>query len=826
MNFFRLRLVAALLVGIVLISVASTYFDVLAHKHTLRTDLERRTQWYGAGLQPQIEQQMILGPVEALPRVLRRLRQYPDQPSLAVYDTQGQLLASTGDILPLQSLPPNFLKRPLTAGKEESAFVRVPEDREAAPSTADKSAPSGSAGTISAATNPAPSGSPVSRSTPRLWFEDAIPLHDGQVTIGALVMLADADYIGIDGAQVWRRSFLRIAAMVVLVVVVTLLMVRWFLLQPVKRAAEWLRRLRQGDAEVGDGAKEFGYLLPLANEMTSLAENLTRARAAAEAEARLREAAEHVWTADRLAVHVRERLGGGKLFVVSNREPYIHVRRGAETECIVPPSGMVTAIEPVLQACDGTWIAHGSGSEDANFVDANDRLRVPPDEPRYTLRRVWLSDEEVAGHYDGFSNEGLWPLCHIAHTRPIFRASDWSWYQRVNEKFAQVLIEEMSETEHPVIFVQDYHFALLPRLIKKARPDARVAIFWHVPWPNAESFGICPWQAELVDGLLGADVIGFHIQSHCNNFLETVDRVLEARTDWEHFSIRRNGHLSTVRPFPISVAWDEHPADEGGYKGDRPGSNGRPAIVAGTLFDTKQNAGGSELADGKLHRELGIEGKQLLLGVDRMDYTKGIVERLLAVEFLLEEHPWYLEKIVFVQIAAPSRATIPSYIALRSQVQETVERINRRFQTSGWKPVILIERQCSHQEVRRYYQAADICMVTSLHDGMNLVAKEYLAARKDVDGVLILSRFTGAAQELRDALLVNPYDVEQVGEAIRTGLEMSIGERRLRMERMRHQVKEHNVYRWASNVLTDLCAVRLEDEGLTYDSHQPRKKLA
>ncbi len=193
---------------------------------------------------------------------------------------------------------------------------------------------------------------------------------------------------------------------------------------------------------------------------------------------------------------------------------------------------------------------------------------------------------------------------------------------------------------------------------------------------------------------------------------------------------------------------------------------------------------------------------------------------------VLEEHPWYLEKIVFVQIAAPSRATIPSYIALRSQVQETVERINRRFQTSGWKPVILIERQCSHQEVRRYYQAADICMVTSLHDGMNLVAKEYLAARKDVDGVLILSRFTGAAQELRDALLVNPYDVEQVGEAIRTGLEMSIGERRLRMERMRHQVKEHNVYRWASNVLTDLCAVRLEDEGLTYDSHQPRKKLA
>jgi len=492
----------------------------------------------------------------------------------------------------------------------------------------------------------------------------------------------------------------------------------------------------------------------------------------------------------------------------------------------VPPSGLVTALEPVLQACDGTWIAHGSGSEDAAFVDANDKLRVPPDEPRYTLRRVWLSEEEVAGHYNGFSNEGLWPLCHIAHTRPLFRSSDWEYYQRVNEKFAEVLIEEMREVEHPVVFVQDYHFALLPRLIKNARPDSRVAIFWHVPWPNAETFGICPWQAELVDGVLGADVIGFHTQSHCNNFLETVDRVLEARTDWEHFSIRRNGHLSAVRPFPISVAWDEHPADEGGYRGERPGAIGRPAIVKGTLFEETEEFSAVEGGDGKLHRELGIEGKQLLLGVDRMDYTKGIVERLLAVEYLLEEHPWYLEKIVFVQIAAPSRSTIPSYIMLRTQVQEAVERINRRFQTSGWKPVILIERQCSHEEVNRFYRAANICMVTSLHDGMNLVAKEYLAARKDGDGVLILSRFTGAAQELRDALLVNPYDVVQVGEAIRAGLEMSLGERRLRMERMRHQVKEHNVYRWAANVLTDLCAVRLEDEILAYDAHQPRRKLA
>ena len=802
MHFFRLRLVAALLAGITLISVGSTYFDVLAHKHTLRSDLARRTQWFGAGLQPLIEQQLMMGPHEDLPRVLQNLRQYPDQPSLAVYDTSGTLLASTGDISPLRNVPISLLKRPLTAGKESSAFVKVAEEQRR----------SGSA--------PVQSSDSV-----RLWYEDAIPLHDGQRTVGALVMVSDADYIRLEGVDVWRRSFLRIVAMVILVVVVTLVMVRWFLVQPVTRAAEWLRRLRQGDAKVGDGAKEFGYLLPLANEVTSLAENLTRARAAAEAEARLRDAAEHVWTADRLAVHVRERLGNGKLFVVSNREPYMHVRRGGETECVVPPSGLVTAIEPVLHACDGTWIAHGSGSEDAAFVDAHDRLRVPPDEPRYTLRRVWLSPEEEAGYYEGFSNEGLWPLCHIAHTRPIFRASDWECYQRVNAKFAEVLIEEMRDTEHPVVFVQDYHFALLPRMIKEARPDARVAIFWHIPWPNAEAFGICPWQAELVDGLLGADILGFHIQSHCNNFLETVDRVLEARTDWEQFSIRRRGHLSLVRPFPISVAWDEHTAETSTYRGERPGFSSVPDLVEDSSGMDIGDQDAVEIMHGPLHRELGIEGQHLLLGVDRMDYTKGIVERLLAVEYLLEEHPWYLEKIAFVQIAAPSRTHIPSYVGLRNQVAETVDRINRKFETSRWKPVILIERQCSHQEVGRYYRAAEVCLVTSLHDGMNLVAKEYLAARKDCDGVLILSRFTGAAQELRDALLVNPYDVEQVGGAIRTALEMSDGERRLRMERMRHQVKEHNVYRWASNVLTDVCAVRLEDEASKYASDQTHLKL-
>jgi trehalose 6-phosphate synthase len=521
-----------------------------------------------------------------------------------------------------------------------------------------------------------------------------------------------------------------------------------------------------------------------------MAESLMGARAAAAAEARLRDAGENLWTAERLAVHMRDRNGSSRIFVVSNREPYMHVRKGRETECVVPPSGLVTAIEPVLRACDGVWVAHGSGNADALTVDSSDRLRVPPQDPRYTLRRVWLSNHEEEAYYDGFANEGLWPLCHIAHTRPTFRASDWQCYREVNEKFAAAVLEEMEGSAEPVVFVQDFHLALVPRLVKAARPDARVAIFWHIPWPNTEAFGICPWQAELLDGLLGADLIGFHIPLHCNNFLSTVDRVLESRTDREHMTARRNGHTTTVRPYPVSVALD-------GSKPDRVKEDfGRPSI---------------SYSRDALLQEHGVRCEILLLGVDRMDYTKGIVERMLAVEQLLEDHPFYRERVTLVQIAAPSRTRIPSYVELKFRVEEAAERINVRYETAHWRPIVLIEKQCNHEEVDRWYRAADLCLVTSLHDGMNLVAKEYVAARDDEDGVLVLSKFTGAAVELRDALMVNPYDKEGVADAIHQGLEMERGERRMRMERMRRHVMEHNIYRWAARVLGDLRELRLEN---------------
>jgi len=445
----------------------------------------------------------------------------------------------------------------------------------------------------------------------------------------------------------------------------------------------------------------------------------------------------------------------------------------------------------VVCACDGVWVAGGSGNADKQTVDRFDRLRVPPDDPRYTLRRVWLTQEEEQKFYEGFANEGLWPLCHIAHTRPTFRAGDWECYQRVNQHFANALLEEMKGSEDPIVFVQDFHFALLPRIIKKARPDARVAIFWHIPWPNPEAFGICPWQSELIDGILGADLIGFHIPAHCHNFLGTVDQSVEARTDLAHQTVRRLGHTTTVRPYPVSVA----------FEGVSNFGSARRNVDSMASRATDRE---------KLLSEAGVRAEKIAIGVDRLDYTKGIVERLIAVEQLLEKHPFYLEKFTLVQIAAPSRTRIPAYAELSKRVEETVERINRRYQTMRWQPILLIQRQCNHQEVGRWYRAADVCLVTSLHDGMNLVAKEFVAARDDEDGVLVLSKFTGAAVELHDALIVNPYDTDSVGEAIYQGIEMKYDDRRIRMKRMRAQVMEHNIYLWAANVLGDLRELRID----------------
>jgi trehalose 6-phosphate synthase len=616
----------------------------------------------------------------------------------------------------------------------------------------------------------------------------ALPLRDGATLLGVLAVFHDASYIEYQTLALWRRALLGVAIQTALIVGITLLTIRWGLGRPLRRMTQWLREQRimasAGRVTPAEAPPEqtFGEFEPLTREVTHLASSLMAARAAAEEEARLRESAESNWTADRLRVFVQSKLDGDRLLVVSNREPYEHVKGQSGIQCVVPASGLVTALEPVLRACDGTWIAQATGSADRETADESGRLRVPPDHSQYTLRRVWLSEEEEKGFYLGFANEGLWPLCHIAHTRPAFRAEDWEQYRAVNQKFAAALLEEIEREEHPVVLVQDYHFALLPRLIKERRRDARVAIFWHIPWPNPEAFAICPWQRELLNGLLGADLIGFHIQAHCNNFLETTDRTLESRVDWERFAVSRGGQLTLVRPIPISVAL-ENP-------------------------ETPVRNPDEHLQRVDLLAKLGVRASFMGVGVDRIDYTKGIPERLRGVERFLEGSPAYKEEFTFVQIGSPSRTQIPRYHNLMDEVVQEAERINKRFQTSDWKPIVLLTRQHSHEEILPYYRAADVCLVTSLHDGMNLVAKEFIAARRDDQGVLILSRFTGASHELADALVVNPYDTEELANSIRRALEMSPEEKRIRMQRMRATVRERNIYRWAGSLIGELCQIR------------------
>ena len=485
-----------------------------------------------------------------------------------------------------------------------------------------------------------------------------------------------------------------------------------------------------------------------------------------------RETAE--WSRDRLVSLLTERLSGVRVVVVANREPYIHNNVNGQLSWIRPASGLVTALDPIMRATGGVWIAHGGGSGDHETADERGRLAVPPNKPKYTLRRVWLTKEEEEGYYYGFANRALWPLCHIAYTRPVFNASDWEQYARVNAKFAEAVLDEIGDSP-AIVLVQDYHFALLPRLVKKRRPDAIISHFWHIPWPHREAFRICPWQTEILDGLLGSDLLGFHVQLHCNNFLETVDRLIESRVDYERFSVTRASHETKVRPFPISI----------------------------DMEGISQN--GLARSDVRAFRQsLGLRDEwAVALGVDRMDYTKGIPERLRAVDRFLERYPEWLNRFVFLQMGAPSRVEIREYRELNDEVDALASHINDKYGTAEWKPVCMARAHHGVEDIFAAYRAANVCVVSSLHDGMNLVAKEFVAARDDRKGVLILSPFTGAAREMPEALLVNPYATDAFADALNTALTMSPDEQQRRMQRMRAQVTEHNVFRWAGLLLTE-----------------------
>ncbi len=752
-----LKIVLPLIVSVSAVSLLFAAYQVRTEKRILRNDLSRRAEILGESLQESVEPLLERAPERSLQRLVDRFGQREHLKGVAVYNAAGTALAITSSLSPIFRMRPSVATRAAQADKGAGEFLSAEQ-------------------------------------TILLNKEDAVPIHiyalplhrDDEV-VGTLALFHDTSYIDKQVSRTLRDSLLNAFVQTVLITGLALILVRWTFTGPLTRTASWLRTLRTGQPHGPPNVPQGEIFDELHQEVTHLARDLNTARAAAEEEARLRDSNASLWTAERLRVSVRNKLQEKPLYVVSNREPYMHVfnEKDKSVNVIIPASGVVTALEPVLLACNGTWIANGSGNADREAVDAQDHLRVPPDRPSYTLRRVWLSDEEDRGYYEGFSNEGLWPLCHIAHTRPVFRPNDWLQYQKINRRFADAVLHEMAGTESPILLAQDYHFALLPRMVKEARPDARVAIFWHIPWPNPEVFGICPWQRELVDGLLGADLIGFHIQSHCNNFLETVDRAVEALTEWDRFAVNRQGHVTRVRPYPISVAFPE---------------NSRRVNQA-------RSAGAERAA---LCAEMGIEASLLGVGVDRVDYTKGILERFRGIERFLELNPAYQQRFTFAQIGAPSRTDIERYKNFLDEVGAEAERINARFQSSRWKPIVFLKKHHSHEEIARFYHAASFCMVTSLHDGMNLVAKEYAASRDDERGVLILSTFAGAAHELSDALLVNPYDISQLADAIHRALEMPEEEQGARMRRMRQTVREHNVYRWAAHLLSDLTEIRIE----------------
>ncbi len=486
------------------------------------------------------------------------------------------------------------------------------------------------------------------------------------------------------------------------------------------------------------------------------------------------------WDKDRLFQMVQSKLGDYLFLVVSNREPYIHSMSGDEIVCTRPVSGLTEALDPVMRASRGTWIAQGTGDADKKVVDAHDRVAVPPEKPEYTLRRVWLTKEEVEGFYLGFSNEALWPLCHVTFMPPTFKESNWEAYKKVNQIFADAVVKEVAGRKAAVL-VQDYHFALLSRLIKEQNPELTVGQFWHIPWPPNEIFRTCPWHEEILDGMLGNDLMGFHTQSFCNNFLETVNHSLESKIDPERSAIIHGGKATVVLPFPISVDFE------------------RISQEAGTEAVEQEME--------SLRHEFDLEGKYLGVGMDRMDYTKGIPERLQALDKFFEDSPTYRGKVVFIQAGMPSRTQIDSYQEIGQRIDDLMNSINDKYGTDSWKPIIPMTRQLSPSTLNALRLMASFCIVSSLHDGMNLVAKEFVSARADGDGVLILSQFTGAATEMGEALLINPFAINDFAKKIKEAIEMPEAERRRRMKIMRETVANNNIYRWGASIVSRLISI-------------------
>ena len=616
------------------------------------------------------------------------------------------------------------------------------------------------------------SDSPQLLRTPRGPLHVAVRTLDVSSAPGAeLVLVHDMRFAAGRSEETKRYLFYFFVALGAIVALITVVIAQlsW------RGWVHGLRALLRGEGLVRPASiADTPELRPLARDVRELVRQL-------EAQYRPRDESQLAWTPETLRSILKGELRDHEVIVISNREPYIHVKVQDGVRVQRPASGLVTALEPVMRACSGVWIAHGSGSGDRLTVDGNDRIAVPPEAPAYQLRRIWLTPEQEAGYYSGFANEGLWPLCHIAHVRPTFRSSDFEHYRAVNAKFADA-VEEEAKSPDPIVLVQDYHFALLPRMIRDRLPRATIITFWHIPWPNPEAFAICPWRNELLDGMLGSSILGFHTQFHCNNFLDTVDRMLEARVDRETFTVHFRGLLTVIHRYPISIEW---PPD--------------PLVRRKGIADAR--------ADVRARHNLPTD-HALGVGVERLDYTKGILERFRAVSRLLELEPQWIGKFTFLQIAAPTRGMIGDYHDYAQRVRAVADEVNARFPAAKHPPIILIAEHHEPESVYEHFRAADICFVSSLHDGMNLVAKEFVASRDDELGVLVLSQFAGASRELPEALIVNPYDADECAAALHLALTMSADEQRARMRLMRGLVSEFNVYRWAGRMLIDAASIR------------------
>ena len=486
------------------------------------------------------------------------------------------------------------------------------------------------------------------------------------------------------------------------------------------------------------------------------------------------------WDKDRLYQLVQEKLGDYLFLVVSNREPYIHSFSGDEVKCVFGPGGVTAALDPVMQASSGTWVAWGAGDADKAVVDNKDRVRVPPDNPRYTLKRVWLTREEREGFYNGFCTSGIWPLIHQVYVRPLFLKSHWEMYQKVNNYYAQALLDEVAGRP-ALAFFQDIHVALVPRIAKENNPKIVSALFWHEPWPHYEVFRILPWQKEILDGLLGNELVGFHLPEHCENFLDCAHRILGAQVDYQQSTVTWRGLTTQVRAIPISVDFQF----------------------------VSQQAQGEEVRRemDRLREEEGLNYPFIGVGMDRIDYTKGILERIKALDLMLENNPQYRGKLVFFQLGQPSRTEVEEYQAINEQIDLAVEEVNEKYQYGQWQPIINFKGYASLAARIAAMRLANFCVVSSLHDGMNLVAKEFVSSRVDGDGVLILSQFTGAAAELPEALLINPFNIDEFARKIKEALEIPEAERRRRMKTMRETVDCNNIYRWAGSIISSLISI-------------------